>query len=404
MYLRLLVAFCYTLVFFGPSALGAQQLDYRQGELIVQFSAEVDGKTWLEQRPEIESWRRIGRTMNVYLVQFDHDHFGERNLRKQYWQDPSVVNVQLNHLVEMRRQPNDQRYHDQWYLRNVGQIGGLAGADIAAETAWEITTGGLTEAGDTIVVCVIDEGIDLDHEDLVDNTWINRDEIPNNGLDDDNNGYADDVFGWNTANNNNDVDAGGKSHGSAVTGIIGARGDNTIGIAGINWTIKVMQVRNNFNAAESEVVEAYSYALDARNDYDASGGTAGAYVVATNASWGLNRGQAEESPIWCALYDTLGQRGILNVGAAANLNLDVDVEGDLPTTCPSEYLIGVSSMTTFDERGKRLGIWGSFYRFICLWPGRLFPAVRQHVRQRNGDFLCHAHGYWCRRSALFCSL
>ncbi|MTB51613.1 S8 family serine peptidase [Lewinella sp. W8] len=350
MYLRLSVALGFLLLLFTAPALTAQQLDYRQGELIVQFSPDVDGKTWIVQHPEIDDWRLLGRTMNTYLVYFDHDRFGERHLRERYWRDAGVVNVQLNHLVEMRRRPNDQRYNDQWYFRNVGQIGGVTGADIAAELAWDTTTGGLTGAGDTIVICVIDAGIDLDHEDLVDNTWINRDEIPGNGMDDDNNGYADDVFGWNTANNNNNVDAGGDSHGSAVSGIIGARGDNSIGIAGINWTVKVMQVRNNFNSSESEVVEAYSYALDARKDYDASGGTAGAYVVATNASWGRNRGQADESPIWCALYDSLGRRGILNMGAAANINLDVEVEGDLPTTCPSEYLIGVSSVTTFDER------------------------------------------------------
>lgn len=350
MLLRLPAAFCFTLTLLFSSWLAAQQLDYRPGELIVQFSAETDGKTWIVNHPEIEGWKRLGRTMNAYLVWFDHDRFAERSLRRQFWLDPAVVNVQLNHLVEMRRQPNDQRYHDQWYFRNVGQIGGLSGADIAAETAWNITTGGLTEAGDTIVVCVIDAGIDLDHEDLVDNNWVNHDEIPGNGMDDDNNGYVDDYYGWNTANNNNNVDSGGDSHGSAVSGIIGARGDNTIGVTGVNWRVRVMQVRNNFNSVESEVVEAYSYALDARKDYDSSGGTAGAYVVATNASWGRNRGQAEESPIWCALYDTLGQWGILNMGAAANINLDVEVEGDLPTTCPSEYLLGVSSVTTFNER------------------------------------------------------
>jgi hypothetical protein len=85
-----------------------------------------------------------------------------------------------------------------------------------------------------------------------------------------------------------------------------------------------------------------------RRKYNSSYGQEGAFVVVTNASWGINNGDPANSPLWCAMYDTLGQAGIINIGATTNNNSNVDVNGDLPTTCPSKYLIGVT-MTNSDD-------------------------------------------------------
>ncbi|MEM9525307.1 MAG: S8 family serine peptidase [Bacteroidota bacterium] len=338
------------LIIFSTAFLSAQRLSYRQGELIVQLGADVDAKSWIKSQSEIDRVKQLSTRSNIFLVRFDFTRFGEQQLRQQFWQDPAVVLVQLNHLITHRRRPDDQRYDDQWQYRNLGQINGTVGADLNIESAWDITTGGLTANGDTIVVAVIDNGVQLDHEDLIDNLWRNHDEIPGNNQDDDDNGYIDDYYGFNTAANNSDVSAGpSDDHGTPVMGIVGAVGNNSIGVTGVNWDVKVMNIRNNFFTSEAEVLQAYSYALDARILYDETNGDKGAYVVATNASWGVDRGNAEESPIWCGLYDRLGEAGIINMGATINDNIDVDVLGDLPTNCTSEFLIGVTELDTNDE-------------------------------------------------------
>jgi hypothetical protein len=336
------------------TSLVSQKLPYHQGQLIVQLESAADGKKWAGDQPELQHYRQLIRSQNVWLLYFDFADYGEGGLRAKFNRDPRVVGVQFNRFTSARTtEPNDPLYANQWQYNNIGQIGGLEGADANICSAWDITTGGRTVLGDTIVICAIDNGVDEDHTDLVANLWVNYDEIPNNGIDDDNNGYIDDRKGWNTAANNNDINGG--SHGTSVTGIIGARGNNNNGVAGVNWTTKVMVVRNNFQAAESEVLEAYGYALDARIDYDNSGGTAGAYVVATNASWGIDEGDPADSPLWCALYDTLGSYGILNVGATANANNNVDTQGDLPTACPSKYLVSVTNVNTNDEKVMNAG-------------------------------------------------
>jgi hypothetical protein len=122
---------------------------------------------------------------------------------------------------------NDPYYPQQWALRNTGQSGGVPGADIDAELAWDLTTG-----NPDIVVGVLDSGTYITHPDLDLNVWHNDDEIPNNGVDDDGNGFIDDVDGWDFPNNNNNV-ASNNFHGTHVTGIIVAEGNNNLGVVGL---------------------------------------------------------------------------------------------------------------------------------------------------------------------------
>ena len=138
-------------------------------------------------------------------------------------------------------------------------------------------------------------------------------------------------------------------HGTEVAGMIGAVGNNGVLVAGANWNVKMMPVKYA-STLESDVVAAYTYPLVMRRLYNQSGGTKGAFVVATNASWGVDGGQPANAPIWCALYDTLGTAGILNCGATANNNVNIDVVGDLPTACPSEFLIAVTATNSVDQR------------------------------------------------------
>jgi hypothetical protein len=249
--------------------------------------------------------------------------------------------------------PNDPQFGSQWHHNNTGQSGGTVDADIDAAEAWELTTGGTTAMGDEIVVCIV-EGVNMTHTDLIANRWLNTGEIAGNGVDDDQNGYIDDLYGWNVAGNNGTLATG--AHGTNVAGMIGAKGNNGNGAAGVNWNVKIMVVSGENANDEASVISAYDYALVQRQLYDATDGEKGAFVVSTNASWGIDGGDPNDVPLWCAFYDTLGAYGIISCGATTNSNLNVDVSGDIPTACASPYMVGVGRSDRNDNFAGGYGL------------------------------------------------
>lgn len=294
----------------------------------------------------------VVETMRIWQIDLDTTPSAQPALLALLRDLPGVQLAQPNHRVTNRNTPpNDSLYSLQWQYHNTGQNGGTPGADMNIGPAWDFSTGGLNAYGDTLVVCIIDDGLDLSHTDFGDNLWVNRAEIPHNNLDDDNNGYIDDYMGWNSYLSNDDLSDGGwgGGHGTPVAGIVGAKGNNIKGIAGVNWNIKLMIVVRG-NLTEAEVLAAYAYPLAARKRYNATSGAAGAYVVATNASWGVDLGQPSDAPLWCAMYDSLGQAGILNCGATANASYNVDLQGDLPSGCASNYLLTVTNLNNKDNK------------------------------------------------------
>ncbi|MEM1323270.1 MAG: S8 family serine peptidase [Bacteroidota bacterium] len=334
----------------------AQRLTHVQGEILVKLKADQPVRQWVKQKQQLRGiysglrfQKTVSKPVQIYALQFDHTQINENELLLALRRDPEVAAAQFNHLLALRSTvPNDPQFGSQWQYINTGQSGGLTGVDLDIDLAWDTTTGGLTADGDTIVVCVIDDGVEATHDDMRPNLWVNRAEIPDNGMDDDNNGYVDDYRGWDTGSNTDEVYDGGW-HGTPVAGIVGAKGNNGIGVAGVNWDVKLMIIEGG-TGVESEVLAAYSYPLDMRKRYNATNGAEGAFVVATNASWGIDRGQPADAPLWCAFYDTLGVHGILNAGATANADLDVDVDGDLPTGCTSDYLISVTNIGDNDTK------------------------------------------------------
>jgi hypothetical protein len=155
--------------------------------------------------------------------------------------------------------PNDPEFNEQWSLHNIGQTGGKDDADIDAPEAWEIEKG-----NSDIVIAIIDSGIDETHPDLINNIWINEDEIPDNGIDDDNNGYIDDYQGFNFFEGNNDIHDN-YGHGTRAAGIIGAETNNSIGIAGILWNCKIMIVKvwdQDFITTVDIILEGIRYAAN----------------------------------------------------------------------------------------------------------------------------------------------
>lgn len=345
--------------------LNAQQLDWRQGELLIQVKDGLDPtqlkstyNTFKGKETRIELTRVIAEPLNIWKVSFDHNRINEYDFNREIKRQKQVKGVSFNYLSKQRTVPNDARFFQQWQYINDGSTGGIAGFDTDADIAWDVTTGGLTASGDTIVVCVIDNGVDITHEDLQNNMWVNHAEIPNNGIDDDNNGYVDDYRGWDAINEDDDVTRNA-DHGTQVVGIVGASGNNTIGVAGVNWNIKIMNVRGGSSVADG--IKSYAYAYAQRKLYNDSGGEEGAFVVATNASWGFDRRFRDEAPFFCQMYDELGFIGITNVAATANINLNVDEEGDLPTHCNSPYLIGVTNLS---KSGTKVN--GSAYSILSI--------------------------------------
>ncbi len=332
------------------------QMAHEPGELLVQFKTGTNPiqtvdrlKTLRGIDTGLELGTLLSVPMNIYLVKFNENFVNEDAILKSVRSDRDVSIAQFNHYVYQRSTlPNDPQVSTQWHHENTGQSGGDNDADIDTDLAWDITTGGTTALGDTIVVCVI-EGGNLNHPDLQGNAWVNHLEIPGNDIDDDENGFVDDYLGWNVASQNDQgVLQGG--HGTQVMGMIGAKGDNQLGVVGANWDVKIMSVAGENISNEASVVSAYSYPLIMRQLYDATNGDKGAFVVATNASWGIDNGNVNDVPVWMAYYDTLGKYGILNCGATANNNVNIDVVGDIPTAAPSDYMISVTATNDNDVR------------------------------------------------------
>jgi hypothetical protein len=326
--------------------------NYVEGEILVMFKTAIDADAFTENFKNINLAvkERLIPGMDIYLLEYDVTKSQPVDALLSVMRNDNVAIAQFNHYVQERMIPNDTRFAEQWDKHNTGQTGGTPDADIDAPEAWDITTGGTTAFGDTIVLAIVDGGQQTNHPDL--DTWVNWGEIPGNSIDDDNNGYIDDVYGWNAFSNNGTITA--SSHGTHCAGIAGAKGNNNLGVSGVNQKVKTMPIMGS-SGAEATVIKAYGYALKQRMRYNQSNGTEGAFVVATNSSFGVDKGQPSNFPLWCAFYDSLGREGILSAGAGPNNNVNIDIVGDIPTTCPSNFMIAVTNTTNTDAKNAGAG-------------------------------------------------
>lgn len=336
-------------------SLFSQDPSYVPGEIILQLGKGHDINSFIakfsisNRIAKVTVKERLSGDWNVWLLKID-EQASVQQMIERFTHFPEVSVVGLNRKVSQRAIPNDTNFVKMWDMNNTGQTGGLADADIDAPEAWNIDTGGVTASGDTIVVAVIDGGFDIKHEDL--NYWKNYGEIPANGIDDDLNGYIDDYNGWNVYNNSGNISS--DQHGTHVAGTVGAIGNNGKGVTGVNWNVKVMAIQGA-SSNEAEVVKAYDYVYKARKLYNQTNGLKGTFVVSTNASFGVDYGDPADYPLWCGIYDSLGTVGVLSAGATANLNVNVDTQGDIPTACPSPYLITVTNTTKSDTKYSGAG-------------------------------------------------
>lgn len=325
----------FALLFCCANLLFSQTPGRIAGQIIVQVNpgGSVESLLATAQRslPGLRLERAVAPSWDIYLLGFEENSTDSEAALDVVQHLPGVRFAQWNAPVQDRSTtPNDPNWGQQTDMTL-----------IHAPEAWDASTGGLTPKGDTIVVAILEKGLMLQHPDLDPNLWRNRAEIPDNNIDDDKNGYVDDFLGYDVRNAGDGPGTGG-THGTSVFGIIGASGNNAKGVAGINWKVKMMSLSNV--EAISEVVSAYEYVWKMRRLYNQTQGAKGAFVVSTNASFGFDGKFPSFAPLWCQAYDSLGRVGIISVGATTNGNENVDQVGDLPSTCPSEYLIVVNNV------------------------------------------------------------
>jgi len=230
--------------------------------------------------------------------------------------------------------PNDQKFSQLWGLNNTGQTGGIDDADIDAPEAWDISTG-----SSEVIVGVIDTGIDYNHEDLAANIWSNPGEIPGNGIDDDANGYVDDVHGINSITGTGDP-MDDHYHGTHCSGTIGAVGNNTIGVVGVNWMVKLIGLKfldSGGSGWTDDAIECINYAVALKNR--------GVNIRVLNNSWG---GGGYSQALIDAI-DVANNAGILFVAAAGNSSLNNDIIPHYPSSYMNDNILSVASIDHNDE-------------------------------------------------------
>jgi subtilisin family serine protease len=244
-------------------------------------------------------------------------HFAS-NPRVEYAEPDYIIAIDQS----LQNLPSDPRIGELYGLDNQGQTGGTPDADIDAAEAWAIQTGG------EVLIGVIDTGVDWHHEDLADNIWTNPGEIPDNGVDDDNNGFVDDVHGWDFVNNDNDP-MDDHRHGTHVSGTIAAVGNNGIGVAGVCWKaillpIKILNANGTGSTSQAIAGIEYSALMGAR---------------ITNNSWG--------SAVFSRALDetmaALVQTNAVFVAAAGNNGLNNDFFPHYPASYEYGNIISVAN-------------------------------------------------------------
>ncbi|MDP9486294.1 MAG: S8 family serine peptidase [Actinomycetota bacterium] len=274
----------------------------------------------LNRQNNAESGKKLAHT-RVDVVKLPRELPVEAAV-KRYEASPDVEYAEPDFVFEPSQttSANDPSYPKLYGLNNTGQTGGTAGADINAPEAWSTTTGDAE-----VVVAVIDTGTDTNHPDLKNNLWTNPGETAANGVDDDNNGYVDDVDGWDFYNNDATVydAADGDKHGTHVAGTIAGQGNNDLGVVGVNWKAKIMPLKflGPNGGYTSDAVEAINYAV-----------AKGAKI--SNNSWG---GGGYSQTLKDAIHRA-DASGHLFVAAAGNGGSDgVGDDNDATPHYPSSY-------------------------------------------------------------------
>lgn len=309
---------------------------YATDRVIIKFKSNSQHKAFLKRKKGANSvqftkldksgthlWRLNGLTVEEAIDRFKDDSAIE------YIEPDYKVYAIENSISRAQIAPDDPIYSSMWALNNTGQEGGKADADIDAPEAWETTTG-----DGSVIIAVIDSGIDYEHPELVENIWSNEGEILGNDIDDDNNGYVDDIRGYDFFNDDSDP-ADDEGHGTHVAGTIAAKGNNTLGVTGVVWNAQLMAIKfldTNGEGYTSGAIAAIQYAT-----------AMGARVI--NNSWG--GGEYSQ-----ALFDAIqasSQTGVLFVAAAGNESSNNNNVPYYPSGYDIDNIISVAASNRYDQ-------------------------------------------------------
>ncbi len=254
----------------------------------------------------------------------------------EYGKDPGIEYAELNYIVKITASPNDTHYPIQWPLNNIGQMypesgryndpPGTPDSDIDAPEAWDIYTG-----SSDVIVAVVDTGVDYTHRDLDDNMWVNEAELLGTaGVDDDGNGYIDDIYGYNFIYDNSDA-KDDHGHGTHCAGIIAAEGNNGLDIAGVCWNARIMALKflnSQGSGYTADAVPAFYYAAEH-----------GADVVSNSWGGGFYLQSMQDA------IDYAHSQGVIMVASAGNDNTD---SPQYPAYY--EHMIAVAATNSKDQK------------------------------------------------------
>jgi len=329
---------------------------YAADQVIVQFKSKSNGNYFVSSdtisRAHAKTGTKVKKDFSaqnlpgLQVVQLANGA-DVQSVIKEYESNPDVLYAEPDYIISISPDriepgtgddsslqiastiPGDMYFSLLWGLRNTGQTGGTPGADISATSAWDLSTG-----SDQVIVAVVDTGVLYAHSDLSANIWTNPGEIAGNGIDDDHNGFIDDIHGWNFYSNTSDpLDDNG--HGTHVSGTIGAVGNNGIGVTGVSWQVKIMALKAfdlEGNGFTSDAVSAIRYA-----------NANGASVISN--SWNGLGGST-------ALQSAIDASPAVVVCAAGNFPQHPEPNNDIvpqyPSSYPSANIISVAATDQTD--------------------------------------------------------
>ena len=325
-------AFCAVLSLSIASVAAAQNPPSVPGQYLMKFrpqSAQTRAATVGVQAQLGVQVVNTHPEIGAHLVQAAPGQQIDHQLAKDLLAQGVLEYFEPNYIVSINdRVPNDPQLGSLWGMNNTGQTGGTSNIDIDAPAAWDLTTG-----SSTVVVGIVDTGIEYTHPDLAANVWHNPGETPGNGIDDDNNGVIDDYYGYNAIDNNgNPLDLNG--HGTHCAGTIGAVGNNGVGVAGVNWNVKLMGLRfldaNGFGSTES-AISAIAYAVRMKQR--------GINIRVLSNSWG---GGGDSQALRDAIQNA-ANADILFVAAAGNSSQDNDIVPNYPSNYDTPNMLAVAA-------------------------------------------------------------
>ncbi len=247
---------------------------------------------------------------------------------QQYKTKSGIEYIGYNNKLHILETPNDPSFSSLWAMNNSND------ADIDAVEAWDTTTG-----SHDVIIGVIDTGLNYNHEDLAANVWVNPNEIDGNGIDDDGNGYVDDIHGINAITGTGDP-MDDQGHGSHCSGTIGGVGNNGVGVTGVNWNVSIIGMKfldSSGSGSTSDAIECINYALGLK--------AAGVNIRVLSNSWG---GGGYDQVMADAISD-LADEGILFAAAAGNDGTDNDSSPHYPSNYENANVISVASTTSSDD-------------------------------------------------------